>query len=66
MPSITTWSRIEPQTSGADATSGVDVGYAARVHDPLWLLGRQWQWGSSRARTPVRRSWPAGVLASRR
>jgi hypothetical protein len=40
MPSITTWTRIEPQ-SRSERLSGL----AARVHDPLWLLTRQWQFG---------------------
>src|SRR6478672_7967694 len=60
MPSITTWSRIEPRTSGA----GIDVGYAARVHDPLWLLARQWQVGEFQgedAGTPIVARWRARV-----
>src|SRR6476659_9967009 len=60
MPSITTWSRIEPRTSGAD----IDVGYAARVHDPLWLLARQWQVGEFQgedAGTPIVARWRARV-----
>lgn len=36
-----TWTRLEPQTATGDPTPGVE----ARVHDPLWLLGRQWQLG---------------------
>jgi hypothetical protein len=39
VPSITTWTRLEPLTSSEDVASGV----AARIHDPLWLLSRQWQ-----------------------
>lgn len=39
MPSITTWTRLEPLTSSDDPASGL----AARVHDPLWFLSRQWQ-----------------------
>ena len=61
MPSITTWSRIEPQTSGP---TGVDVGYAARVHDPLWLLARQWQVGEFQGEdggTPIVARWRARV-----
>jgi len=67
MPSITTWSRIEPQTSaatGTDPTSDVDTGYAARVHDPLWLLARQWQVGEFQgedAGTPIVARWRARV-----
>ena len=40
MPSITTWARLEP-----DPGTDIAEGYAARVHDPLWLLTRQWQVG---------------------
>ena len=39
--SITSWTRLEPQSSGADM--GTSSG--ARVFDPLWLLTRQWQTG---------------------
>ena len=59
MPSITTWSRIEPQTSGS-----TDTGYAARVHDPLWLLARQWQVGEFQgedAGTPIVARWRGRV-----
>jgi hypothetical protein len=58
MPSITTWSRIEPRTSGTD----IYVGYAARVHDPLWLLARQWQVGEFQGEdggTPIVARWRA-------
>lgn len=41
MPSITTWSRIEPVSRDPKMQSGLK----AAVHDPLWLLGRQWQIG---------------------
>jgi hypothetical protein len=33
--------RAEPRTTSGDLESGI----AARVSDPLWLLGRQWQLG---------------------
>ena len=33
--------RAEPRTTSADLKAGI----AARVSDPLWLLGRQWQLG---------------------
>lgn len=36
-----TWTRLEPQSVTGDPTPGIE----ARVHDPLWLLGRQWQLG---------------------
>ncbi len=67
MPSITTWSRIEPQTSGTSipgTPSDVDIGYAARVHDPLWLLARQWQVGEFQGEdtgTPIVARWRARV-----
>jgi hypothetical protein len=35
-----TW-RIEPTPRSA----GIEEGLAARIHDPLWLLARQWQVG---------------------
>lgn len=41
MTSITTWIRIEPHGRDPDLTPGIE----ARVHDPLWLLARQWQLG---------------------
>jgi hypothetical protein len=36
-----TWTRLEPQSLAGDPRPGIE----ARVHDPLWLLGRQWQLG---------------------
>ncbi len=41
MIAFTTWHRLEPKVRGADPEEGL----RARVHDPLWLLGRQWQVG---------------------
>ena len=41
MPSITSWTRLEPRAREGD----VRVGLQARIHDPLWLLARQWQFG---------------------
>src|SRR5262245_34437157 len=35
------WTRLEPQSATGDPTPGLE----ARVHDPLWLLVRQWQFG---------------------
>ena len=35
------WTRLEPQSYSGDPRPGIE----ARVHDPLWLLGRQWQLG---------------------
>jgi hypothetical protein len=37
-PTVT---RLEPQSTTGDPGPGVE----ARVHDPLWLMGRQWQLG---------------------
>lgn len=37
----TTWHRLEPRVRGGDPA----VGLQAAIHDPLWLLGRQWQMG---------------------
>ena len=39
MASITTWVRIEARARDADLAAGAE----ARLHDPLWLLARQWQ-----------------------
>lgn len=36
-----TWTRLEPQTKTGDPRPGIE----ARVHDPLWLISRQWQLG---------------------
>src|SRR5438034_8330011 len=36
-----TLTRLEPQSTAGDPRPGVE----ARVHDPLWFLGRQWQLG---------------------
>lgn len=38
------WTRLEPQSVSGDPTPGLE----ARVHDPLWLLARQWQFGEFR------------------
>jgi hypothetical protein len=57
MPSITTWSRLEPRTLGTYRHR-----IRRRVHDPLWLLARQWQVGEFQgedAGTPiVALAWP--------
>jgi hypothetical protein len=37
----TRWARLEPRTRDKSLAPGLE----ARVHDPLWLLGRQWQFG---------------------
>ncbi len=52
MPSIVFWTRLEPYARQAD----IDVGLEARLHDPLWMLARQWQNGEFQgedAGTPV-------------
>ncbi|MGW4371908.1 hypothetical protein ACWEKT_40475, partial [Nocardia takedensis] len=41
MGTIATWQRIEPYAR----TTDIDVGLAAQIADPLWLLLRQWQLG---------------------
>ena len=35
------WTRLEPVSASGDPTPGL----AAAIHDPLWILGRQWQFG---------------------
>jgi len=35
------WTRLEPQAKTGDPRPGIE----ARVHDPLWFIGRQWQLG---------------------
>jgi hypothetical protein len=50
--SITIYHRLEPRARNGDP----DVGLEARIADPLWMLGRQWQLGESRgedAASPV-------------
>jgi len=46
MPSVTIWDRIEPRCRSNDMTLGLE----ARVHDPLWLVARQWQMGEFEGR----------------
>jgi hypothetical protein len=41
MPSVTTWTRLEPRAREDD----VRLGLQAQVYDALWLLARQWQLG---------------------
>lgn len=43
MPSVTTWQRLEPRTRSTTLRS-----VQARIHDPMWLLARQWQLGEFR------------------
>ena len=39
------WQRLEPRSRDKSLAPGLE----ARVHDPLWLLGRQWQFGELNA-----------------
>jgi hypothetical protein len=51
-PSFTLWSRLEPLPASADLKPGLQ----AKIADPLWLLGRQWQFEEFHAEdagTPV-------------
>jgi hypothetical protein len=41
MPTITQGVTFSPKACG----NNLDDGFQARVHDPLWLLARQWQFG---------------------
>lgn len=45
MPSLTRGARLEPRTRCTEMQDALQ----ARVHDPLWLLGRQWQFGEFQA-----------------
>ncbi len=52
LPSVVTWSRLEPLSLSRDLTPGLQ----ALVADPLWLLARQWQFDELRGEdggTPV-------------
>jgi hypothetical protein len=56
MGSITSWIRLEPRCRDEDMTETVQ----ARIHDPLWLLARQWQMGEYQGEdtgTPVLARW---------
>ncbi len=58
MGSITSWLRLEPRCRDDALTEGLH----ARLHDPLWLLARQWQVGEYRAEdagSPVLARWRA-------
>jgi hypothetical protein len=45
MPSITSWTRLEPRARGPSMRQGLE----AELADPLWLLARQWQFGEFKA-----------------
>ena len=52
MPSITSWTRLEPGTRDTPQSETL----RARIYDPLWMLGRQWQLGEMQGEdngTPV-------------
>jgi hypothetical protein len=52
MPSFTAWYRLEPSARSPDIEESLE----ARLHDPLWLLTRQWQfreWEGEDAASPV-------------
>ena len=47
-PSITAYNRLEARAR----TEDFERSLRAEIRDPLWMLTRQWQMGSSRPRTP--------------
>ena len=47
-------------------SSGVETGLAARVHDPLWLLARQWQLGEFRAEDAASPAYVDAVVEAHR
>ena len=52
METYPTWIRLHPQSTDETLATSVQ----GRIHDPLWLLGRQWQFGELRhdgGATPV-------------
>src|SRR5262249_39656447 len=58
MPSITTWMRLEPRSRDVEMKTSLQ----ARIYDPLWLLGRQWQIGEfvgEDSGSPVTALWRA-------
>ena len=61
MRSITGWYRIEPRSD--DAVPGPDRGLQARLYDPAWLLGRQWQLGELTGEDAASPAW-VRVLAA--
>ena len=44
METYPTWIRLHPESTDDTMVTSVQ----ARIHDPLWLLGRQWQFGELR------------------
>ncbi|EHR72233.1 hypothetical protein BurJ1DRAFT_3425 [Burkholderiales bacterium JOSHI_001] len=56
MGSITSWVRLEPRCRDDELGQAVQ----ARIHDPLWMLARQWQMAEFQgedAGSPVRARW---------
>ena len=49
------WFRIEPQSD--DPQPGPDRALQARVYDPAWLLGRQWQLGELTGEDAASPAW---------
>lgn len=46
MASGTFWRRLEPRCRAENSNNGAwGEGLKARIHDPLWMLARQWQLG---------------------
>jgi hypothetical protein len=62
MSSVTAWFRIEPQSD--DPAPGPDRALQARVYDPAWLLGRQWQLGELTGEDAASPAWVRLRLAS--
>ena len=46
METYPTWIRLHPDSRDDTLVTSVE----ARMHDPLWLLGRQWQFGETAPR----------------
>jgi hypothetical protein len=53
--SVTGWWRIEPQSD--DLVPGPDRGLQARLYDPAWMLGRQWQLGELAGEDAASPAW---------
>lgn len=51
--SFTWWNRLEP----SPRTPEIAGALAARVHDPLWFLARQWQMGEFRGEDAASPAW---------
>jgi len=59
-PSITTWNRVEPR----QRSQKVKISLKAEVRDPLWFLGRQWQFGEFRGEDAASPAWVEVVSRS--